>query len=69
MLQDGNRIGTYVAALPYPTPINVSIRPVGVEASKNTKQAVAIPIVPRAGDCAEGLAAPRAQVGCTCCVS
>ena len=47
ILQDNNLIGSYIAELPYPTPVNVSIRPDGVEPSKNTKSAVALPSTPQ----------------------
>lgn len=47
ILQDSHLIGSYIAELPYPTPVNVSIRPDGFEASKNTKSAVALPSTPQ----------------------
>ena len=74
ILQDANRIGTYVAALSYPTPINVSIRPLGAEASKNVKYASAIstPTPPVSNGAGQGEGAQRRSSsvgGCVCIVS
>ena len=74
ILQDSNRIGTYVAALSYPTPINVSIRPLGVEASKNVKYASAIskPVLPETSGTGQREGAQRrtsSAGGCACIVS
>lgn len=63
ILQDSNKIGAYVQALDYPTPINVSIRPAGVEASKTLKTAVALPTSQ------QHASASSSETGCGCALS